>query len=79
MGYRGIVPERLPCGELPKAKRQAMLKGPCSGPQAKEARAFRESKGFEKQLMQPQRSRSPLLHPAARKQTKASLSREVDS
>ena len=32
---------------------------PCSGPQANETCAFRESPGFEKQLTQPQKSRSP--------------------
>ena len=50
VGFRGIVPERLPSGELPKAKRQTMLNGPCPGPQANEAGVFRESTGFEKQL-----------------------------
>jgi len=34
---------------------------PCSAPQRQEACVFRESPGFEKQLVQPQRNRSPLL------------------
>ena len=34
---------------------------PCSAPQRQEACVFRESTGFEKQLAQPQRNRSPLL------------------
>ena len=57
VGYRGIVPERLPSGELPKAKRQTMLNGPCPGPQAKETGVFRESTGFEKQLAQLQKGK----------------------
>ena len=42
-----------------------MLNSPCppeaSAPQRKETGVFRESPGFEKQLAQPQRNRSPLL------------------
>ena len=60
VGFRGIVPEGLPSGELPKAKRQAMLSCPCSAPQRNETCAFRESTGFEKQLAQPPRKLSLL-------------------
>ncbi len=63
LGYRGIAQERLPSGELPKAKRQAMLSAPAPRRSAKKRAPFAESPIPPKQPPQLQNNPTPAPHP----------------
>ena len=60
-GVQGHRAGAAPQWGVAEGKATSDVECPCSAPQRQEACVFRESPGFEKQLAQPQRNRSPLL------------------
>ena len=59
MGYRGIVPERLPGGELPKAKREAMLMAPAPRRSAMQLAPFENPQDSRNSTRSPSKAAHP--------------------
>ena len=74
-----IVQERLPSGELPKAKRQAMLNAPAPCPQAQKSMRLSRIPWIRETARPAAKEPLTLAMPTPWKSAKAALSREVDS